>query len=175
MPRFGPQTAELTILSYKDGLLSAIAHDLKMVVRRFEVVVSDDRATVEARIDPTSLEVVCAVRQGQDDPGALSGSDKRKIQTNIRKDVLHTSRHPEIVFKSTGVSPGVDGFMVQGELALHGRVRPLMIALTLRDGQLRGQVRLNQPDYGIKPYKALMGTLKVKPHVAICITLPALN
>ena len=33
-------------------------------------------------------------------------------------------------------------------------------------------VRLHQPDFGIKPYSALLGTLKIKPEVTVRCSVP---
>jgi hypothetical protein len=35
------------------------------------------------------------------------------------------------------------------------------------------RVRLHQPDLGIKPYSAMLGTLKIQPGVAVEISVPA--
>jgi hypothetical protein len=35
-----------------------------------------------------------------------------------------------------------------------------------------GEVTLHQPDYGIKPYSAMLGTLKIRPDVKVRIRLP---
>jgi hypothetical protein len=34
-------------------------------------------------------------------------------------------------------------------------------------------VVLNQPEFGITPYRAMMGTLRIKPEVRVRISVPA--
>ena len=38
---------------------------------------------------------------------------------------------------------------------------------------LVAEVSLHQPDFGIKPYSAMLGTLRVKPDVTVVVSLPA--
>lgn len=148
----------IEVRTFKEGLLSRVAHDLKLEVGSVEV--GDDWS---ARIDPASLRVVCAMKKGTPDLRALSDRDKRSIEGSLRDDVLHVARHPEIRFRPTSVERD----RVQGELLLHGVRRPL--ELQFRSGQ--AVVRLHQPDFGIRPFSAMMGTLKVQPTVEVVVTV----
>ena len=61
---------------------------------------------------------------------------------------------------------------MKGDLTLHGVTRPIEFdAKTTNGKDLKGKVTLSQKDYGIKPYKALFGTLKVKNEVEIIFDL----
>ena len=56
-----------------------------------------------------------------------------------------------------------NSYHVKGESALHGVMRPIKFDVTTTTGNnLKRKVTLSQKDFGIKPYKALFGTLKVK-------------
>ena len=56
----------------------------------------------------------------------------------------------------------------KGELTLHGVMRPIEFDVTTTTGKdLKGKVTHSQKDFDIKPYKALLGTLKVKNEVDI--------
>jgi hypothetical protein len=151
------------VLTYKEGLMSRVAHDLKLVAD--SVVVDDD---FSARIDASSLRVVCVMKKGREAPGTLSAKDLRSIQDSLRSDVLHTRRHPEIRFSAGSVEgdPAAPR-RVSGTLHLHGAERP--IRLDFKGGEAR--VRLHQPDFGIKPFSAMMGMLKVKPGVEVVVRL----
>ncbi|MCP4804606.1 MAG: hypothetical protein GY913_35530 [Proteobacteria bacterium] len=148
----------IEILTFKEGLLSRVAHDLKLSVVG-GVVIEDDGS---ARIDPRSIRVVHAMNKGAPDLGALSDGDKRKIEKSMRADVLHVGRYPEIRFVPTSA----DQNRLAGHLHLHGARRA--IELVFQDGEAR--VRLHQPDFGIKPFSAMMGALKVKPGVEVRVT-----
>ena len=57
---------------------------------------------------------------------------------------------------------------VQGDLDLRGRTHPVAFDLDAGDdGRLTGGVRFKQTDWGIKPFTALFGTLKVADEVEV--------
>lgn len=167
MKRLDARTASCFVFTFKEGLLSAVAHDLKLSVSRFTVELADDGAAIEARFDAASLRVVSAMRDQRELPTALSARDRRTIESNLSDDVLHARRHPEIVFRSTAIARDQDRATLDGELSLHGRTRPLRLAATRTGGEWKVETRLHQPDFGITPYTALLGTLRVAPHVVI--------
>jgi polyisoprenoid-binding protein YceI len=171
MPAFGPERAECLVFTYKDGMLSAVAHDLKLRVGRFTVEVADDASAVDARFEARSLEVVGAMRNGAE-AGGLSARDRQTIEVNLKKDVLAADRYPEIRFVSSSIARDGDRAVVQGTLTLHGRTRPLTVEARRSDGRWRARVTLRQPDFGIKPYSAMFGTLRIKPEVLVEISLP---
>ena len=169
---YGPTDAEVTVFTYKEGLLSAIAHDLRIAVRRFEIKVAEDRSRVEAIVRADSLEVVCAMRDGIDTPRVLSERDKRKIATNIRKDVLRASRYPEIAFRAATVRSVEEGYQLEGDLTLHGRNKSLVVQVREGDNAYRAELTLHQPGFGITPYRAMMGTLKVQADIRLQVVIP---
>jgi len=169
---FDASSAECLVLTYKEGLLSAIAHDLEIRVSRFEVDVDPETLAVQARFDAASLQVVGALHDGAVQPGALGDADKQKIEHNITADVLHTADHPSILFVSTSVTPEGDGFRIAATLTLHGRSRPLTLLAHPVGDRMVAEVRLHQPDFGIKPYSAMLGTLKIKPDVTVRCAVP---
>src|SRR5262249_39774798 len=83
----------------------------------------------------------------------------------------------EVTFRSTEVAPGSDGSLaVTGDLTILGTSRPIVFPLTLaEDGTLHAEMVMRQSDWGIKPYSALFGALKVAAgvQVAIAARLPA--
>ena len=95
---------------------------------------------------------------------SLGDDDKADIRTTIDDDVL---KGRAIAFRSTEVT-GADGRLsVQGELTLAGTTRPLAFDLALGDdGRVTGTAVVKQSDWGIKPYSALFGALKVADEVA---------
>lgn len=170
MPKFDQDNAEALVFTFKDGLLSKIAHDLKLAIRRFEIDVSP--GSVRARFDTRSLVVVTPMKDGQDNPSALSDSDKAKIQEQIAADVLHSNQHPTAEFVSRSVTQRPDGgYSISGDLTLHGVTKPIDAETQANSGWQITRVELNQPDFGITPYKAMMGTLKIKPDVIVQLSV----
>ena len=161
---------ELEVLTFKEGLLSKVAHDLRLVAEKLDASLVDD--TVTATVDLGQLRVVCARKNGEDDHGALSAGDKTKISKSMQADVLHTKRHPEARF--TGKVVRDDGqAKIAGRLSLHGAEKPFELELTQSDGRWKGEAKLHQPDFGIKPYSAMLGALKVQADVRVRVSVRA--
>ena len=55
MPRYDASSAKVLVFTFKEGLLSAAAHDLKLEVTKFTVDV--EGTSVRAEFDATSLRV----------------------------------------------------------------------------------------------------------------------
>jgi polyisoprenoid-binding protein YceI len=174
MPTYDPTTAEVQVFTFKEGLLSAIAHDLQIKVTAFSVNVHGEGQSpvVEARFDPTSLRVTTAMRDGAPAPSLLSDGDKRKIEGNIVDEVLLARRNPEIRFVGERLEKSGTGGTLHGKLHLGGRERALAVSLRQEGDRWIGEATLHQPDFGIKPYSAMLGTLKIKPDVRVRISLP---
>ncbi|MCA9771835.1 MAG: YceI family protein [Myxococcales bacterium] len=165
----GPEQGSVRVLTFKEGLLSPLGHDLVIVASKWkgEVTIEDREppvGTVAIEIEADSLTV-----EGPDD---LSAKDRDEIQENIRGKVLETKKFPTVRFRSTRVaSAGKGKIRVEGTLNLHGVERPLSFesALESADGAIRvqGETPLTQTDFKIKPYKAPLGVIKVKDVVRI--------
>jgi hypothetical protein len=57
---------------------------------------------------------------------------------------------------------------VRGELSIHGQGRRASFELSVgADGHLTGTVPLAQSEWGIKPYRGLMGALKVRDSLEV--------
>ena len=172
MPKYDQSQAECLVFTFKEGLLSKVAHDLKIRVTRFSADVRPD--SVRAEFDLSSLRVVEAMKDGSENPGALSEADKAKIAEQISNQVLHAGQHPTAVFSSRSVTPRADGgYSITGELALHGVAQAIRAETRAEAGRQVAEVELHQPSYGITPFKAMMGTLKVKADVIVRLSVPA--
>jgi len=172
MARFDAYNSECLLFSFKDGLLARLAHDLKLQVERFSIEVDESDRSIEATFDPSSISVVCAQVDGRDDPSTLSTGDKKKIYDNVTKDVLRVRKFPEIRFDSTSVVERGDGYAVQGTLQMHGKSRGIQASIRAEGSRWITELRLHQPDFGIKPYTAALGGLKVKPDVLVRVSVP---
>src|SRR4051812_29518356 len=114
MPEKSPPDCVCHVFTFKDGLLSAVAHDLELEVSRWSV--RYDEQAITARFDASSLRVV----------SPLSAEQKAEIEANIVRDVLRAKRYPEIAFRSTRIAAnGAGGYSVEGLLTLTGVERPL--------------------------------------------------
>ncbi|MBO0724652.1 MAG: YceI family protein [Blastocatellia bacterium] len=174
-----PSESSFWVSVGKAGLFSALAHDHEIGVKRFSgrVVVPEAGASggsLEMEVDATSLEVL------DKNP---SEEDKKKIFNSMHNEVLESAKHPKITFKSVSVSDvkqtgdGAYSFVVNGDLALRGATKRIAVpvAATITPQQLRatGKYTLKQTDYGIKPYSAAGGAVKVKDEIVVNFNIVA--
>lgn len=176
MTEFTAANAECLVFTFKEGLLSKIAHDLKLRVKDFRIAVTSDPVAIDATFSAQSLEVVTAMKDGEANPSALSESDKSKIAKQIGAEVLHASQYPEVTFVSSTVNETASGSLqISGTLSLHGTQQAMTIKTRENQGRQIAELTLHQPDFGITPYKAMMGTLKVKADVRVQLSVPVLS
>lgn len=169
MQRYDENNAKCVVLTFKEGLLSPVAHDLRLLVQRFRIEVADGAVT--GSFDTASLIVDCPMKDGVENPTALSAADKAKIAAQIREEVLASARFPQATFRSSSCAQRADGgYDVTGELTLHGVSRQLSARSELVDGAQRLELTLHQPDFGITPFRAMLGTLKIQADVRVVIT-----
>ncbi len=171
--QFDSTNADCFVLTYKDGALSALAHDLKLQVTRFEVDIDVTARSIKAIFDARSIHVVGACKCGVSVPGVLSPRDIKEIEENIERYVIKSEVNPAIRFESSQVKEEGDGFGVVGVLFLHGRSKELRFSVCSEGARLIARVGLHQPDFGIRPFSTMFGTLKIKPDVVVQISLPA--
>lgn len=160
---------QVLIFTFKEGLLSRIAHDLRLHVEKFTLTREADN--VVARFDPNSIVVDGAIQDGALDRGELSQRDRNKIQENIREDILHTKLHPHIEFR--GHIEEQPQLRAVGELSLAGVRRPLTIVAHREGDRVRATVELRPSEHGIQPYKALAGAIRLQDRVRIELDLDA--
>ena len=169
----GPNDATLTVRTGKAGAASKAGHNLRIEVTSWRATLdvgdAPERTELALTADPRSLRV----REGTGGVQALDDDDKRGIEQTIDDEVLEGAA---IAFRSRRVEEGTGGALaVAGDLDIAGRTHPVQFDLLPGDGgRLSGSARIKQTDWGIKPYSALFGTLKVVDEVDVEIegTLP---
>jgi polyisoprenoid-binding protein YceI len=170
----GPENGRIIIKTFRDGLAAQAGHDLIIDVTRWsgEVVVNDDEmlATVEARIDMTSW----VVREGTGGLKPLTESDRRDIIATAQR-LLSVDSDREAEFVATRVHPtdGESG-SIDGTLTLRGLSRPLQARFRQTSpGRFRATGTVVQSAYGIKPYTAFLGALRVRDAVDFEVEISA--
>jgi hypothetical protein len=158
--RFGPDNAELIVRTYREGLAAKAGHDLIIVVQEWDALLEvgdQGPERLELNADARSLHP----RDGLRGVKPLSDRDRREIRKNIDEKVLGGQ---PISFRSTSV----DGTTVSGELTMAGATRPARFELTAGDGgRLTASAALVQSEWGIKPYRGMMGALKVRDSLEV--------
>lgn len=162
----GPESATLSVRTERAGAAAKAGHDLVIHVTswRATLVIGEDGGdgAVELTADATSLEVI----EGTGGMQALGDDDKANIAQTIDDEVL---RRQPIEFRSNRVERvAPDRLAVEGDLTIAGRTEPISFELTVgEDGSLGASVVVTQSDWGIKPYSALFGALKVRDEVEV--------
>jgi polyisoprenoid-binding protein YceI len=164
----GPDNGTLTVHTSRAGVAARAGHDLTLEVKRWSGVLELDpavlgNASLEATIDTTSFEV----REGSGGMKPLTDSDKSDIINNLASKVLNTDRNSTITFKSTSAMAVGGGVTINGDLTISGTTKPVGVNVTVDGDSASGVARIDQPQFGIRPFSALMGTLKVAPEVEI--------
>jgi hypothetical protein len=147
MPQtFGPENATLTVRTKRTGAASKAGHDLLLEVTSWSATLDPDaEPALTLTADSSSLRVL----EGTGGIQALGDDDKAGIEQTIEAEVLMGTA---IEFRSTAV----EGSGLEGELELAGQRHPL-----------KGSATVKQTDWGMKPYSALFGTLKVADEVEV--------
>jgi polyisoprenoid-binding protein YceI len=167
--RVGPDNASLQVKTYREGVAARAGHDLVIEVTRWEATVSVAHdwasSSVELSADSRSLEVRAGLRGVK----PLSDKDRREIRQTIDEKVLHGQ---PIAFRSSALrlADGGARLIVEGDLTIAGSTRPVTGQLDIGEaGRVSGTIPLTQSAWGIKPYRGLMGALKVRDELEIVI------
>lgn len=172
MSSYDASNAECLVFAFKEGLLSRAAHDLEIRVGRFEIDVDDASHAIVASFDPNSLRLVNAYPDGRAQPEELSEDEVQKIHHHIVGDILRPREFPELRFVSSAVEVADDGFRVSGALTLHGETRELRADVHEKAERWVVEVPLDQTDFGIKPFRAALGTIRIKAGVRVRVSVP---
>jgi polyisoprenoid-binding protein YceI len=163
--KLGPDDGTLSVRTGRTGAAAKAGHDLLIHVTAWEATleVGDDPADTSIALDADAASL--RVREGTGGMQSLGDDDKANIHQTIDDDVL---KRRAITFRSTEVTGGDGMHSVQGELTLAGTTRPLAFDLEVGDdGRLRAVAVVKQSDWGMKPYSALFGALKVADDVRV--------
>jgi hypothetical protein len=143
------------------GLLRAVGHDPRLSARPEPAVVDLDDGQVLVRFQVADIEP----------QGDMSESDRHKMMDNMRSaEVLDASRFPVIELRGR-YEGTTDGGELRGELVVRGR--PRRVAVTVRATKqwdvfvAAGTWEGKLTDLGIKPFKALLGALKLEDWIRL--------
>jgi hypothetical protein len=149
----------------RKGAAAKAGHDLVIEVTSWSATLelADDPARSSLALDADAGSL--RVREGTGGVMELGDDDRREIEQNIDDEVL--GHHP-VEFRSTAVEGDGARLRVRGDLTLAQRSNPVEFELSLGpDGAISGSATLTQSDWGIKPYTALFGALKVADEVKV--------
>jgi polyisoprenoid-binding protein YceI len=165
----GPSNGSLQLRTTREGMAAKVGHDLTLQVTRWSGTanVPDpgdlSTATVSLQIDLDSLDVVA----GTGGASPLDAGDKADILKNAAK-TLDVSNHPTAEFTSTSIRPGSGGGEISGTLRLAGKTGTVTLDVSpVGEDGWRATGTVVQSEYGIKPYKAFLGALRLADPVTV--------
>jgi polyisoprenoid-binding protein YceI len=166
--RLGPSNGRLLIKTSRAGLGRKVGHDLTIEAVRWSgnavvVACAPGKSSVTVTVETDSL----TVREGAGGLKPLTDADRAEIKRTLEGEaLLHTAEHPTITFRSTGVTGTAQSFEITGDLTIKGRTHPVTVhGSSDGDGQLRCWAAITQSTWGIRPYTAFLGALKLADEV----------
>ena len=158
----------LQVKTYREGVAARVGHDLVIDVTKWDATVevgADGAITaIGLHADPRSL----AVREGLRGVKPLSDRDRADIARTIDEKILGGAA---IELRTSGCeAPSAATTRVRGELTMAGTTRPIEFELGVsEDGRISAAVPVVQSQWGIKPYRGLMGALKVRDDIEVVV------
>jgi polyisoprenoid-binding protein YceI len=164
----GPESGQLLIKTGRTGLGARAGHDLTLEVTRWHAEVTVDsadtaRSSVRVEADAGSFEV----RSGTGGVKPLTDADRAEIKKTIRGKILRTAQYPTITFRSAQVTGTPGSFTIDGDLTITGRTQPVTVHGRLTGDRVQGTAAVEQTRWGIRPYTAFLGALKLSDEVAV--------
>jgi polyisoprenoid-binding protein YceI len=168
--RLAPESGELLVKTSRTGMGRRAGHDLVIEATRWQGRVTPaagpEDFVVSVEVDVDSLEV----REGLGGVKPLTDKDRADIRKNLR-DILDSKTHPQIAFSSTSVTRSAASVTVEGSLTIRGETQPVSLRCQLTDDGARGSATVEQTRWGIRPYSAFLGALKLADEVTVEFTV----
>ncbi len=161
---FGPHNGKMVVKVFREGMAKKAGHDLIIDVNSWKATATIAENPAESTFTATADVGSFTVREGVGGVKPLSEGDKNDIKKNTTQKILTS---PEISFTSTSVQPNGDAATITGDMRIMGKTAPATIKLSQEGGKAKGNFSVVQSNWGIKPFQAMMGALKVRDQVDI--------
>lgn len=174
----GPDDGSVEVETGRAGLGARLGHDLVLAAREWSATVTVDPADPAAtRLDATVVVGSLAVERSRGGLKPLSGGDEADIVKGLRK-VLSADRHPTISFACTHVdasataSATATALRLAGNLTVAGTTRPTVLDVAVADdGTVTATASVSHAAFGLTPYSAMLGALKVADEVVVRVVV----
>jgi polyisoprenoid-binding protein YceI len=176
--RIDPAMSALRVIVYKDGAFAALAHDHVVVATDLSGAISLDsgdvtRSTVSVQASTGKLTVDAPEdRKVAGLEGAPSEKDRKSIgETMAGPEILDAAKWSTVSGTSAAVSGTLPDLVVSLKVRLKDQEKTLNVPVKVVAGADKltasGKMELVQSEFGIKPYRALLGTIAVKDTVVV--------
>lgn len=170
--------SQVTAILLQEGFIARKYQNHRVEVRTFsgkiEVSLKDEtQVAVEVEAEAKSLTNV---------DQAMSEFERKEFHNVLNNTVIETDKFPKIKFVSASVSDArrsgeTRSFTLAGDLTLHGVTKRVSfpVSVTMNEEQLRatGEAKLKHSDFGMKPYTAGLGMIKIGDEVKISFAVVA--
>jgi len=165
--------SRVAIYVYRTGPLARLGHNHVVMATRMRgaIYLPDDPG--DGRFDlvlPVEGLALDRPEWRRETAGAFDGTLSADAIEGTRKnmlgaDVLDGDRYPRIAIRATSVAGGLPVLTVKADIVLHGVRNSVEVPVRVtRDGDriaVEGQFRIRQTDFGIEPFSAAAGALRV--------------
>jgi polyisoprenoid-binding protein YceI len=172
--RIDPQASDVHLLVYRDGALSTFGHNHVVSLKDFKGTIylqpklENSRVELEIPVDRLIVDDAALRRlEGGDFANQPSKDDIQATRTNMLSDALLNAKQFSTI-KVTGTSGPVDAkssAVLDLSVQIVGREIKLKLPATLKlEGdqlEASGTVELSHAQLGLKPFSALLGSLRV--------------
>lgn len=174
-----PQASTVRVFVYRGGPLARMGHNhvARATGLRGAVFLPDDASAgrFDLVIPVAGLVLDRPADRRAAGPafaGALSDEAIRATRANmLGPDQLDAANHPHIVVRARRVAGAPPVLEVSAEIVVRGAAHEITVPVWLRraDGRLvvEGQLRLRHADFGLEPFSAAAGALRVRDGIGV--------
>jgi hypothetical protein len=152
----------LHIFTYREGLLSRIAHDLRFILPSSVLNQTGDEITGRFKLSQIQLEG--ALVQGKLAPKLLTEKDRRKILKNLHEKILQSAKHP-----FAEVNGRLNDKRFEGQLGLRNQKAPISCPIQTTAQGFEGQFEIQPSHWGIAPFKAIFGAIQLQDRIGVAL------
>lgn len=161
----GPAQGTVKVRTGVAGSASRMGHRLVLLVTEWSAQVEIADGVAQSVVFTADLDSM-QVESGSGGVTPLTVVDKQVIHRNANK-ALEVGKYPSVDFSSTEIVMTDGTIDIAGSLTIHGVSEPLDATMTIADGRATATILVTQTDFGIKPYSAMLGQLKVSDEVLV--------
>jgi polyisoprenoid-binding protein YceI len=173
--RIQPAESLLLVHVGKDGKMASMGHEHAVVSRDMQglVALADDPAASRAQVAMPLISLVVDEPEYRDRLALdteISDADRAGTYSNMRK-VLEAELYPWVQVEARFASVPSDPVELSVSITMHGAaleyVVPVQLEITDKRLTVHGHLQLRQSDFGMTPYSAVGGLLRVADELGV--------
>jgi hypothetical protein len=153
------QRSTVTIRVGTEGLLSRFAPDIRIEAPLGEGAVDESIPHMQVVFEAAQLRVL---------GDGLTAADRAAIQSRMTgPEVLDVAEHPWVHYHSVTVERTATGWLIHGELDLHGTILPLQAVMRREGERYVGSATVRLHEFGIAPVRRWGGLIRVRDDLTV--------